>query len=219
MSTARRAILLLALLGTACARRCGGLGGGPPGAQGKPFLGPDGREHTLVRKGAYRAYYDHWGRLEKIEWDSGGYGVPDHIAHYQGGKTARLIEIDEDHDRRIDRWEYYDDAGVLLKAGHDRKGRGAPDTWTFPGANGVPRRVEVDDDGDGKVERAEIFEEGRLASVELDTDRDGHVDRWQRWVKGRLRGEELDTDGDGKPDRRVAYDENGKILGIERLER
>jgi hypothetical protein len=68
------------------------------------------------------------------------------------------------------------------------------------------------------MERAELLEGGRVVGVELDADRDGSVDRWQRWVNGKLRGEELDTDQDGKPDRRLAYDEKGHILGVQKIE-
>ncbi len=218
MRRPRSALIVLALASAGCARHCGGLGGLPPEGSDVFVEGPGGKEFRVITKGPYKAWYDHWGRLEKIEWDRDGDGRPDHIAHYQGGKLARLVEVDENRDGRIDRWEYYDEAGVLEKLGQARKG-GNPDIWTFPGAGAVPRRQELDDDGDCKVERVEIFEDGRLAAVELDTDRDGRIDRWQRWVAGKLRGEELDTDGDGKPDRRIAYDEHGGILGVELITR
>ena len=54
--------------------------------------------------------------------------------------------------------------------------------------------------------------------VELDTSRDGKPHRWQRWVAGKLRGEDIDTDGDGKADRRLAYDDKGHILGVQKIE-
>jgi hypothetical protein len=217
MKAARLALLLLAVFAVACARRCGGLGGLPPEGPDVVVWDAQGRDHRVVTRGAYKAWYDPWGRLEKIEWDSNGDGRPDHIAHYEGGRIARLIEIDENYEGTIDRWEYYDEAGVLIKIGSARRGTGAPDYWIYPGPNGLPRRIEIDDDRDGKVERAEIFEDGQLVAVELDTDRDGRVDRWQRWVKGKLRGEDLDTDGDGKPDRRIAYDEHGAIIGVQTI--
>jgi hypothetical protein len=172
MRIARRAVpLVLAACSFACARQCGGLGGGPPA--GVPTVkDADGKEYFLVDKGPYKAFYDHWGRLERIEYDKNGDGRPDHIAHYQGGRTARLLEVDEDGDGYVDRWEYYDGDAVLSKTGRARHGH-RPDTWTYPGADGQPRRIEYDDDGDGVVERAELFENGRLVAVELDTSRDG----------------------------------------------
>jgi hypothetical protein len=218
MRIARRALpLLLAATTVACARECGGLGGGPPVNRLPLVAGPDGTKRYLLDKGAYKAWYDYWGRLERIEYDKNGDGRPDHQAHYQGGRTARLLEVDEDFDGAMDRWEYYDGAGALTKVGRARNRKG-PDVWTYPGPGGQPRRVDYDDDGDGRMERAELLEGGRVVGVELDADRDGSVDRWQRWVNGKLRGEELDTDQDGKPDRRLAYDEKGHILGVQKIE-
>ena len=217
MRIARRALpVFIALLSAACARQCGGLGGGPP--EGLPLVvGPDGVKRYVLDKGAYKAWYDYWGRLERIEYDKNGDGHPDHIAHYQGGRTPKMIEIDEDNNGLMDRWEYYDDLSVLVKLGDARRGRG-PDRWTYLGSDGKARRIEYDDDGDGQFERAELFENGRLVAVELDTSRDGKPHRWQRWQNGKLRGEDLDTDGDGKPDRRLAYDDKGRILGVQKIE-
>jgi hypothetical protein len=218
MQLARRAALPLALaaLTVACARQCGGLGGGPP-LDLPEVTGPDGVKRLLLDKGAYKAWYDLWGRLEKIEYDENGDGNPDHLAHYGGGRKAKLLEVDEDYDGSMDRWEYYDDAGALTKVGRARTGR-SPDVWSYPGPGDSPRRLEYDDDHDGRIERAEALENGVVAAMELDADRDGKPDRWQRWVKGKLRGEDLDTDGDGKADRRLAFDEKGQILGVQKIE-
>jgi antitoxin component YwqK of YwqJK toxin-antitoxin module len=217
MELARRWLLAgLALTAVACARRCGGLGGQPPIGDAVKVIGPDGQEVLLVDKGAYKAWYDKWGRLGRIEFDKNGDHKPDHIAHYQGGRIARMLEIDENFDGRMDRWEYYEENGALSKVGQARQG-GGPDLWTFAGPDGTPRRIEYDDDRDGKIERAELLEKGLVTGVELDTDADGKPDRWQRWVKGKLRGEDLDTNGDGRPDRRLAFDEKGHILGVEKI--
>jgi hypothetical protein len=218
MQLVRRAALplVVAAFSVACARQCGGLGGGPP-LNLPEVTGPDGVTRLLLDKGAYKAWYDRWGRLEKIEYDKNGDGNPDHLAHYGGGRTARLLEVDEDYDGAMDRWEYYDDAGVLTKVGRARTGR-SPDVWSYPGPGETPRRIEYDDDHDGRIERAEALEQGVVAAVELDADRDGRLDRWQRWVKGKMRGEDLDTDADGKADRRLAFDEKGQILGVQKIE-
>jgi hypothetical protein len=181
-------------------------------------VGADGVQRYILDRGAYKAWYDLAGRLERIEYDQNGDGRADHIAYYDAGsRTARLLEVDEDKDGAMDRFEYYDKAGALTKIGRVRKGR-KPDVWSFPGPGAAPRRIEYDDDGDGQVERVELLEEGRVVGVELDAVRDGKTDRWQRWVNGKLRGEELDTDLDGKPDRRLAYDEKGHILGVQKIE-
>jgi hypothetical protein len=208
---------LMACAWALCAAACGGRGGRPPEV---PALikGPDGREYRLIERGRYKAYYDAWGRLERIEYDQNGDGRTDHIAHHDGAKSPRLIEIDEDFDGSIDRWEDYDAAGTLVKVGASRRGRG-PDVWSFPGPDSLPARKEYDDDGDGRIDRVEILQAGRIARVELDADRDGRIDRWQEWRDGRLVSEDLDTDRDGRPDRRLHYTSSGGVARLERLAR
>jgi len=209
---------LAAVLATllACSA-CGGLGGQPPGSLPE-VRGADGRDYLLLDKGAYKAFYDSWGRLEYIEYDSNGDGRPDHVAHHQGNKLPGLIEVDEDFDGRMDRWESYDAQGRLLKVAASRRGAG-PDIWNVLGPDGQPARREYDDDGDGRVERSELLNAGRVVRLEVDADRDGRVDRWQDWRDGRLVGEELDTDGDGQADRRLNYAQGGALAGLQKLAR
>src|SRR5262245_8296785 len=129
---------------------CGGRGGRPP--EKPPTLrGPDGREYHLLERGPYKAYYDAWGRLQRIDYDADGDGRPDHIAHHDGARTPRLIEVDEDRDGLVDRWESYEQ-GRLVKVGLSRRG-GAPDVWLFPQPDGGQARREYDEDGDGRVDR------------------------------------------------------------------
>jgi hypothetical protein len=201
------------LTAAALALACGGRSGLPP--EPPPVeKGPDGETYHVIDKGAYKAYYDQWGRLARIEHDSNGDGRPDQIAHHEGGKTARLIELDLDFDGGTDRWEYYSETGALEKIGVARKGS-VPDRWTYPVEGGKPGRVEYDEDGDGRVDRTEILRDGRLHRLELDVDRDGRPDRWQEWEGGRLVLEALDTDGDGQPDRRLKFGDKGDIVGLE----
>lgn len=208
-----RAALLLALL--ACA--CGGSGGMPP--QTPPRVrGPDGKDYYLLDKGPYKAYYDAWGRLERLDYDSNGDGRPDVIAHHRGAKLPSLLEVDSDFDGTIDRWEDYDAAGRLVKVGTASRGVG-PDTWAYPGPGEQPSRREYDADRDGRIEKVEIYRAGRVARVELDGDGDGRFDRWQTWAAGRLESEELDIDADGRPDRRLRYGPRGRIQAVERLAR
>jgi hypothetical protein len=208
----------MALASVACSvRSCGGLEGKPPMLP--PMVtGPDGREYYLLDRGPYKAFYDPWGRLQRIEYDSNGDGKPDHIAHHDGEKSPRLLEVDEDFDSRIDRWEEYDGRGVLVRVGVSRHGGDRPDLWIIPGPDGLtPARKEYDDDGDGKAERAEVLTGGVVTGVEVDADRDGRMDRWRSFSGGRLQFEDVDTDGDGKPDRRIRYGDKGRVLGLERL--
>jgi hypothetical protein len=174
----------------------------------------DGKEYHLVQKGGYSAYYDLYGKLQVLEQDRNGDRRPDVIAHHDGQKKPRLIEMDEDFDGLVDRWEDYDAEGNLVKVGSARRGKG-PDVWAFPGPGGEARRKEYDEDGDGKPDRAEALAAGRVTRVEIDADRDGRWDRWQEWRAGVLVAEELDTDADGKPDRRLRYDQRGAVSRLE----
>ena len=205
------AALLLALTG------CGGRRGQPPD---RPPIVKDaeGREYHLLDRGPYKAYYDTWGRLQRVDYDDNGDGRADHIAHHDGARMPHLIEIDEDHDGNIDRWEKYGVDGVLLKAGTASRPGGGPEVWTVPGPDGTPKRREYDADGDGRAERAEILEAGVVVAVELDLDRDGRPDRWQSWRDGRLVSEDADTDGDGHPDVRIRHGAGGSVEA-ERLPR
>jgi hypothetical protein len=215
ISLGRIWILTAALLGTGCAGHCGALGGLPP--ERPPILkGPDGSVYHLVGRGPYKAFYDRWGRLQRLEYDQNGDGRADRIAHYDGTRFPRTIEVDEDFDGVFDRWEDYDDAGRLVKVGTSRRGHG-PDMWTALNQQGEPVRREYDDDGDGRPERFEYLQRGQVIRVELDTDRDGRIDRWQEWRAGRLISEEVDTDGDGRPDQRIRYGEGGNVLGLEAI--
>ena len=193
---------------------CGGRDGMPP--ELPPVLkGPDGREYRLLDRGAYKGFYDKWGRLQRIEYDSNGDGKPDYIAHHDGEKSPHLLEVDEDFDGRTDRWEEYDPSGRLVKIGFSRRHRGFPDLWITPGPGDQPAKREYDEDGDMRVDRTEILRGGLIAQVQLDSNGDGRVDRWQDWSTGKLSEEKLDTDGDGHPDRRILYSERGKVLRLE----
>jgi hypothetical protein len=208
-------LLALALAGCS-SRSCAGPAGLPQDLS--PVLkGPDGVEYYLLDRGRYKAYYDASGRLQRIEYDSNGDGRPDIIAHHDGAKSPHLLEIDENFDGKIDRWEDYDPAGRLIKVGVSRRGIERPDMWLFPGPDGLPARKEYDDNGDGLIDRVEIFDHGQLVRVELDTSGDGRMHRWQEWQNGHLQAEEFDIDGDGKPDRRIRYAKNGRIEVIEKI--
>jgi hypothetical protein len=195
---------------------CGGRGGTPPG---RPpiFVGQDGQKYYLMEKGPYTAFYDPWGRLSRLEYDANEDGKADHVAHHEGKKLARLLEIDSDFDGLFERWEYFDDQGLLVKVGAARKSS-APDIWTFADETGQVVRIEYDEDGDGAPDRGETLVAGVVRGVDLDTDRDGKPDRWQKWEAGRLLLEELDTDADGVADRRLRYGAQGEVLGMESLD-
>jgi hypothetical protein len=116
---------LLALAPLACGDRgCGGLGGRPPAPL--PIVKEGQNTYRVVDKGAYKAYYDTQGQLVRILHDSNGDGRPDRIAHYKDGKTIFLIEIDQDGDGWIDRWQVWE-KGRLVREDLDTDGDGKPD--------------------------------------------------------------------------------------------
>jgi hypothetical protein len=213
-----RSVMLpgLLLLGACGERACGGLGGIPP----KPLpvvREADGRAYYFLDKGEYRGYYDMSGEIARVEYDSNKDGRADYVARYGPNRKIVEIDVDEDYDSYVDRWEYYDTNGKVEKVGRSRHTKGKPDIWRFPGPDGIPVRIEYDDDGDGKVDRAEVYENGRVVRIEIDADRDGRMDRWQNWAQGRLVSEDLDTKGTGKPDRRLVFGPAGNVLRVERL--
>lgn len=206
--------LLAAAMLIVGAPACGGLGGEPP--QPPPIIkGPDGQRRHVSQHGAYKAIYDRWGRLERIEHDSNGDGRADRILRHDGAKAPHRVEIDADFDGRTDRWEDYSPEGALTR--HALADRGRPRLWTVLASDGSTARYEYDGDADGRVERAEVVVGGRIGRVELDTDRDGKLDRWQDWDGGKLHRESMDTDADGRPDRRLVYGLDGRIAQVEKI--
>jgi hypothetical protein len=203
----------LLMLGTLVA--CGGRHGEPP-SRPPQVADKDGDRRYLVQRGPYKAFYDRWGRIARIEHDSNGDGKPDRISHHNAQRTPYSIEVDTDLDGRMDRWESYDERGTLLKFAVSRQGQRA-DMWIIVDPQGRPQRREYDDDRDGKVERAEILRGVHVFRTEIDSDRDGRFDRWQDWVGSLVVSEELDTDSDGKPDRRVHFSRRGNVTRTERL--
>jgi hypothetical protein len=204
------------ILGASCGGwSCGGLGGQPPDRP--PVVqAPDGQSYYLIAKGPYKAFYDGWGRLDRIEYDQKGTGKPDRIARYDGLKHAHRLEIDFDFDGHMDRYEDYDPEGHLIRFATIGSS-GKPDRWTVVGPKGETLRYEYDPKDNGHPERIEYIEGDRIVRVELDSDHDGRIDRWQQWENGRLVSESIDTNGDGKPHRRVFYTREGAIDHVERL--
>ena len=217
MRSATRSLLVMLLVASAaCAGRSCTTQDASPFPGWRRVKGADGQEYRLVERGAYRAYYDPAGRLQRIEYDSNGDGRPDHFAHHDGAPRARLLEVDTSFDGKINRWEHYDSEGRLVKVGSSTLGE-RPERWAHLGNDGLPVKVEHDADRDGNVERVEVLLNGRLVRVEVDADRDGRLDRWQDWHSGVLAFEDLDTDGDGKPDRRLRYGTSGEVETLEPL--
>ena len=84
------------------------------------------------------------GKLTLLKYDSKGDGKPDTFSYMDGVVVVR-IEIDQDGDGRIDRWEYYGAGQKLERVGFSRHNRGGVDaraqrasaTRVSPGRDGV----------------------------------------------------------------------------------
>jgi hypothetical protein len=178
-----------------------------------------GVEMRLLEKPPYTYLYGLDGALREIKFDSNGDGKPDVFAYFSGRNTPDRLEIDENHDGKIDRWEEYNASGAMVRFALSKKG-GVPDRFVeIDPVTKATLRVETDADHDGKRERVELFVGGKLSRVEIDSDGDGKRDRIQDWSPGYLASEEIDRDGDGRPDIRILYTKSGAILKVEKLAR
>jgi hypothetical protein len=147
------------------------------------------------------------GRLEQLRYDSKGEGVDTWT--YMDGARVRRIEIDGNHDGKIDRWEYYGPDQKLERVGFSRADDGKPDAWAYAASDGSISRIEVSTRGDGRINRVEYYEKNRMVRAEDDTDGDGKVDKWETYDEGRLTSVSFDTRRRGSPDRRLIYAADG----------
>jgi hypothetical protein len=166
----------------------------------------------LFEKGQYQALYGPDGRMRRLLYDGNGDRRADVVMIYGSNLKPSQVEIDDDLDGAVDRWESYDRRGRLVKVARARRVPGEPDAWESIGATGAVERQDLDEDGDGRVDRTEYFRDRHLARVDVDADRDGRIDRWQDWKDGILLDETIDTDGDGKADRRLVHGAGGVRL-------
>jgi hypothetical protein len=149
------------------------------------------------------------GKLQLLKYDSNGNGKFDTFSYMDGSRVVR-IEIDQDENGTIDRWEYYDDTGQkLVKVGFSRAQDGKEDAWSYFGPDGAVDRIEVSTNRDGKISRVEHYAAGRMTAAEEDTDGDGHVDKWETYDGDRLAAVAFDTQRRGAPDRRLVYHADG----------
>ena len=150
------------------------------------------------------------GRLTLLKYDSQGGGKPDTFCYMDGSRVVR-IEVDEDGDGRIDRWEYYGPGQQLEKIGFSRANDGKVDAWSYLNSDGSVSRIELSTRRDGRVDRIEHYEHDVLVRAEEDTDGDGIVDKWETYEGGRLASVAFDTAHHGRPDRRLVYGSSGQV--------
>jgi hypothetical protein len=150
------------------------------------------------------AYDKTTGKLSQLTVDTARDGKPNITSYMDGAKFLR-IEIDNNEDGKIDRWEYYGPDQKVEKVGFSRSDDGKPDAWAFQGSDGAIARVDVSTKRDGKVNRTEFYEKGALTRAEEDTDVDGRVDKWEQYESGALVSVSFDTTKSGKPTTTIDY--------------
>jgi hypothetical protein len=153
-------------------------------------------------------YDKNTGKLQLLKYDSNGNGTIDTWSYMDGARVVR-IEIDNDEDGKIDRWEYYGPDQKIEKVGFSRSKDGKEDAWSYAGPDGAITRIDVSTQRDGKVNRTEHYKNDVLVSAEEDSDEDGQVDKWETYDGERLASVAFDTLHRGKPDRRLIYGPNG----------
>jgi len=153
-------------------------------------------------------YNKQTGRLQLLRYDSNGDGKFDTFSYMDGTRILR-IEIDQNEDGRIDRWEYYGSDQKLEKVGFSRAQDGTEDAWSFFDAAGATERIEISTRRNHKVDRIEHYEKGTLVRAEEDSDGDGRFDKWETYDSARLMSVAFDTLHRGTPDRRLIYGADG----------
>jgi hypothetical protein len=148
------------------------------------------------------------GRLELLRYDSDGDGKFDTFSYMDGARILR-IEIDQNEDGTIDRWEYYGPDRRLEKIGFARARDGVEDAWSFFDASGATERIEISTKRNRTVDRVEHYANGALVRAEEDGDGDGRFDKWETYDGGRLASVAFDTVHRGTPDRRLIYGVDG----------
>ncbi len=157
------------------------------------------------------AVYDkQTGRLRQLSYDSNKNGKPDGIGYMDGTRILR-VEVDNDEDGKVDRWEYYGADQKLEKVGLSQANDGKVDHWAYRAADGTLMKMEISTKRDGKVQRTETYEKDVLVAAEEDTDNNGAVDKWETYAGGTLTSVAFDTEGTGRPLKRLLYSPDGAI--------
>lgn len=163
------------------------------------------------------------GHLKELAFDRTRNGRNDSVAFMEGTRLQR-IEIDEDEDGKVDRWEFYDANRHLLRVSFSRQHNGVLDAIAFYGMAGEVERVELSTRGDGLFDRVEFYRAGVLAQVEEDANGDGRVDKWETYAidsqglprePPQIATASFDDSFRGTPTRRVVYRQDASVLRVE----
>src|SRR5262245_33193577 len=82
------------------------------------------------------------GRLDRIEFATTRNGHRNATGIMHGTRVQR-IEVDEDEDGKLDRWEFYDDHHRIERVGFSRRGNGVIDAIAFYGKGAAVERIEI----------------------------------------------------------------------------
>jgi hypothetical protein len=162
------------------------------------------------RKQIEPEYDQQTGKLKLLKYDANKDGKVDTTSFMDGARVLR-IEIDQDQDGKVERWEYYGPGQKLEKVGFSRLNDGKEDAWSFAAADGSISRIEIATQRDGKISRTESYEKDAPVRAEEDTNGDGKIDKWETFDAGRLASVAFDSTHRGAPDRRLVYAADGSV--------
>lgn len=145
---------------------------------------PGQRSHSGIPPSIAPVYDQATGRLTELRYDANHNGRTDTVSYMNGPRVVR-VEIDQDEDGVVDRWEHYDGEGHLVRVGFSRTGDGHENAWSYADAAGRITRIDMAG-ADGRISRSEHYEAATIVAAEEDSDRDGVVDRWEAYDHGRL---------------------------------
>ena len=164
------------------------------------------------------------GKLATLSLDANRNGAIDAVSYMEGTRVLR-VEVDEDENGKVDRWDFYGADRRLEKVGFSRQNDGVMDAVAYYDAGDVLSRMEISTQRDGRFDRIERYSNGRLTMSADDTNGDGRPDKWDEYeptsASSRQQAEysivstSFDDTGRGRPDRRFVYGPNGTIARVE----
>lgn len=168
------------------------------------------------------AYDSKSGKLTTLSVDTNRNGTVDAVSHMDGARILR-IEVDQDENGQVDRWDFYGSDKKLERVGFSRENDGVMDAVAYYESEGVLSRMEVSTRRDGTFDRIERYVGGRLIEASEDTDGDGRPDKWDEYGRSGAAGvtdaivvsTKFDDSKNGRPDRRFVYGRNGAIARVE----
>jgi hypothetical protein len=164
------------------------------------------------------------GKLQTLAVDANGNGTIDTVSYMEGAQIVR-IEVDQNEDGKVERWDFYSSRRQLEKVGTSSANDGVMDRVSFYDAQGTIVRTEVSTRRDGRFDRVEYFAGGHMVRSADDTDGDGKPDKWDEYALApglagnrpqyTIVATSVDDAGRGWPSRRFVYGKGGAIVRVE----